>query len=68
MNPDPYRGLWGGKYCRDSPVQTNRDCDCITEECKASNLYYEQLEEVIHTITNVFSMFVVRNVSVFFLS
>ena len=21
MNPDPYRGPWGGSHCRDSPVQ-----------------------------------------------
>ena len=23
MNPDPYRGPWGGKACRDSPVQVD---------------------------------------------
>ena len=28
MNPDPYRGPWGGGHCRDSPVQTDRTCGC----------------------------------------
>ena len=28
MNPDPYRGPWGGGHCRDSPVQTERSCGC----------------------------------------
>ncbi|KAK3915939.1 Alanine--glyoxylate aminotransferase 2, mitochondrial [Frankliniella fusca] len=46
MNPDPYQGLWGGKHCRDSPVQTTRDCACSPDECEASSKYYEQLEEV----------------------
>lgn len=46
MNPDVYRGLWGGKHCRDSIVQTTRDCDCSTTNCKASDNYYKQLEEV----------------------
>lgn len=46
MNADPYIGLWGGKYCRDSPVQTNRNCNCSPEKCEASGQYLKQLEEV----------------------
>ncbi|XP_075225460.1 alanine--glyoxylate aminotransferase 2, mitochondrial [Lycorma delicatula] len=46
MNPDVYKGLWGGKYCRDSPVQTTRDCDCTNGYCQAADNYYGQLEEV----------------------
>uniref|UniRef100_A0A1Q3FID0 Alanine--glyoxylate aminotransferase 2, mitochondrial n=1 Tax=Culex tarsalis TaxID=7177 RepID=A0A1Q3FID0_CULTA len=46
MNPDPYAGIWGGKNCRDSPVQTNRHCDCPADQCQASAKYYDQLEQV----------------------
>nr|XP_014098655.2 alanine--glyoxylate aminotransferase 2, mitochondrial isoform X1 [Bactrocera oleae] len=47
MNPDPYLGLWGGAACRDSPIQTDRKCDCTQETgCLAGARYYEQLEEV----------------------
>lgn len=28
LNADPYQGIWGGDHCRDSPVQSNRHCDC----------------------------------------
>uniref|UniRef100_A0A8C1NDM9 Alanine--glyoxylate aminotransferase 2, mitochondrial n=1 Tax=Cyprinus carpio TaxID=7962 RepID=A0A8C1NDM9_CYPCA len=28
MCPDVFRGLWGGSHCRDSPVQTIRECSC----------------------------------------
>lgn len=45
MNPDVYRGLWGGSKCRDSPVQADRSCDC-EEHCAAADHYYNQLEEV----------------------
>ncbi|XP_060519279.1 alanine--glyoxylate aminotransferase 2, mitochondrial [Cylas formicarius] len=41
MNPDVYRGLWGGNNCRDSPVQTDRQCAC-TDECQAGIKYFEQ--------------------------
>lgn len=43
--PDVYRGPWGGKNCRDSPVQADRDCDCKPGECKASDNYLQQLED-----------------------
>uniref|UniRef100_A0A023F4P8 Alanine--glyoxylate aminotransferase 2, mitochondrial n=2 Tax=Triatoma infestans TaxID=30076 RepID=A0A023F4P8_TRIIF len=46
MNPDIYKGLWGGSNCRDSPVQTDRKCDCTDGKCQAAERYYEQLEEV----------------------
>ncbi|XP_062602333.1 alanine--glyoxylate aminotransferase 2, mitochondrial-like [Saccostrea cucullata] len=47
MNPDPYRGPWGGANCRDSPSQTLRSCDCGAGECKAGVKYVEQLEDVL---------------------
>jgi len=51
MNPDVYRGLWGGKHCRDSPIQTDRDCACSAGTCMATDMYLEQLHDVIrHTI------------------
>ncbi|XP_026464938.1 alanine--glyoxylate aminotransferase 2, mitochondrial-like [Ctenocephalides felis] len=46
MNPDPYQGIWGGAHCRDSPVQTDRKCDCDIDHCRAGDLYYKQLKEV----------------------
>lgn len=46
MNPDVYKGLWGGKYCRDSPIQTDRQCNCTPGECLASKNYLKQLDEV----------------------
>ncbi|CAH0772284.1 unnamed protein product [Bemisia tabaci] len=46
MNPDVYRGLWGGQHCRDSPIQTQRHCNCSEFRCEAAQKYYEQLEEV----------------------
>ena len=36
MNPDPYKGLFGGKNCRDSPIQVLRDCDCGAGQCNAT--------------------------------
>lgn len=47
MNADPYRGEWGGKQCRDSPVQTTRNCGCLPNQCAASGKYVDQLEEVL---------------------
>lgn len=45
MNADVYRGPWGGKNCRDSPIQTSRDCDCSTNECQACNNYVSQVQD-----------------------
>ncbi|XP_076263105.1 alanine--glyoxylate aminotransferase 2, mitochondrial [Rhynchophorus ferrugineus] len=44
MNPDVYRGLWGGNKCRDSPVQTYRQCSC-EGVCEAGEKYLEQFQE-----------------------
>jgi hypothetical protein len=48
MNPDPYRGIWGGQYCRDSPIQTTRSCNCTKDHCQAADRYVEQLEEILN--------------------
>jgi len=48
VNPDPYRGPWGGARCRDSPVQTDRQCDCKSGQCKASDQYVDQLEDLLN--------------------
>ncbi|RZC38327.1 alanine--glyoxylate aminotransferase 2, mitochondrial, partial [Asbolus verrucosus] len=46
MNPDVYRGLWGGAHCRDSPVQTSRICSCAESTCQAKDNYIGQLQEI----------------------
>lgn len=46
MHPDPYTGIWGGKNCRDSTVQTTRNCDCSKDICDASDKYYNELEQI----------------------
>jgi len=46
MCPDVFKGLWGGKKCRDSPVQTQRTCECERDHCQATDKYYEQLENM----------------------
>ncbi|XP_017843466.1 alanine--glyoxylate aminotransferase 2, mitochondrial isoform X2 [Drosophila busckii] len=45
MNPDPYQGVWGGAACRDSPVQTTRNCNCGPNDCQAGVQYYNELEQ-----------------------
>lgn len=45
MNADPYLGLWGGSNCRDSPVQTTRECNCSPGKCEAGDNYINQLEQ-----------------------
>ncbi|CAD6184908.1 unnamed protein product [Caenorhabditis auriculariae] len=48
LNADPYRGIWGGANCRDGPVQVkNRPCDCSPGQCKASDKYVEQFEDML---------------------
>ena len=50
MNPDVYRGPWGGSACRDSPVQADRKCSCAAGACAAEDAYAEQMEDVLrHT-------------------
>ncbi len=48
MNPDVYKGLWGGSNCRDSVVQADRKCNCTcsANSCGAADKYIKQLEEV----------------------
>lgn len=51
MNPDPYKGVFGGKACRDSPSQSDRACDCQPGSCQACDAYLGQLDEVLeHSI------------------
>ncbi|KAK2170495.1 hypothetical protein NP493_1149g00072 [Ridgeia piscesae] len=47
INPDVYRGPWGGAHCRDSPVQTERTCACAAGECQACDGYVDQLQDVL---------------------
>nr|XP_057910739.1 alanine--glyoxylate aminotransferase 2, mitochondrial isoform X2 [Doryrhamphus excisus] len=49
MCPDVFRGLWGGSHCRDSPVQTIRDCNCAQGHCMANDHYIDQLKETFAT-------------------
>lgn len=44
--PDPYNGFWGGQYCRTSPIQTDRKCDCSEDKCKATDNYVNDLKDV----------------------
>lgn len=48
INPDVYRGRWGGAYCRDSCVQTTRPCDCPPDgsACSAETEYLRELDEM----------------------
>lgn len=48
MNPDVYNGPWGGKNCRDSPIQTNRDCSCEPGECIACDNYVNQFKDTLN--------------------
>lgn len=47
MCPDVFKGIWGGKHCRDSPAQTERSCECGRGRCRAADKYYEQLENML---------------------
>ena len=47
MCPNPYKGIWGGKHCRDSAVQTDRKCDCSPGQCNATDKYVDQLDELL---------------------
>ncbi|XP_056303023.1 alanine--glyoxylate aminotransferase 2, mitochondrial [Danio aesculapii] len=49
MCPDVFRGLWGGSHCRDSPVQTIRECSCSPGHCQANDMYITELKEVFDT-------------------
>uniref|UniRef100_A0A665UDM4 Alanine--glyoxylate aminotransferase 2, mitochondrial n=1 Tax=Echeneis naucrates TaxID=173247 RepID=A0A665UDM4_ECHNA len=49
MCPDVFRGPWGGSKCRDSPVQTIRECSCAHGHCMANEQYIKQLKETFAT-------------------
>uniref|UniRef100_A0A667ZA33 Alanine--glyoxylate aminotransferase 2, mitochondrial n=1 Tax=Myripristis murdjan TaxID=586833 RepID=A0A667ZA33_9TELE len=53
MCPDVFRGPWGGSHCRDSPVQTIRECGCAQVNaqchCMANEHYIGQLKETLVT-------------------
>lgn len=49
MCPDVFRGPWGGSHCRDSPVQTYRQCGCPAGQCMANDMYIGQLKETFAT-------------------
>ncbi|KTF77921.1 hypothetical protein cypCar_00032574 [Cyprinus carpio] len=49
MCPDVFRGLWGGSHCRDSPVQTIRECSCSPGHCQANDMYIRELKEMFAT-------------------
>ncbi|XP_003965257.2 alanine--glyoxylate aminotransferase 2, mitochondrial isoform X1 [Takifugu rubripes] len=49
MCPDVFRGIWGGSHCRDSPVQTIRECSCAQGHCMAKDQYISQLRETFAT-------------------
>ncbi|KAK9891915.1 hypothetical protein WA026_017399 [Henosepilachna vigintioctopunctata] len=44
MNPDVFRGIWGGSNCRDSLAQTSRHCSCREKECEACDNYIRMLK------------------------
>ncbi|XP_010787517.1 alanine--glyoxylate aminotransferase 2, mitochondrial [Notothenia coriiceps] len=48
MCPDVFRGR-GGSHCRDSPVQTTRQCGCAQGHCMANDQYIGQLKETFAT-------------------
>jgi len=48
-NPDPYRGRFGGAHCRESLVQTTRNCACSAGKCEASDKYIEDVEDLFNT-------------------
>lgn len=45
-NPNPYNGHWGGQFCRPSPVQSDRKCDCLDGKCEATDKYIDDLNDV----------------------
>uniref|UniRef100_A0A8C3YB21 Alanine--glyoxylate aminotransferase 2, mitochondrial n=1 Tax=Catagonus wagneri TaxID=51154 RepID=A0A8C3YB21_9CETA len=49
MCPDVFRGPWGGSHCRDSPVQTVRQCNCAPGCCQAKDQYIEQFKDTLST-------------------
>lgn len=50
-NADPYKGPWGGKSCRDSVVQADRNCDCTAGHCEASLRYIDEVKDTLACCT-----------------
>ena len=46
MNPDVFKGIWGGNKCRDGPAQTIRECNCAEGSCMASENYLGVLSDI----------------------
>ncbi|KAI1280446.1 Alanine--glyoxylate aminotransferase 2, mitochondrial [Halotydeus destructor] len=46
-NPDPFRGRFGGKNCRESAAQTSRQCACAKGSCDAENKYVEDFDDLL---------------------
>ncbi|KAH0540817.1 alanine--glyoxylate aminotransferase 2, mitochondrial [Cotesia glomerata] len=44
MNPDVYKGPWGGSQCRDCPVSHGKNCQCVGNNCQAADNYFTQLQ------------------------
>ncbi|KHN79766.1 Alanine--glyoxylate aminotransferase 2, mitochondrial [Toxocara canis] len=42
--PDPYRGPWGGKNCRDSRTGIKRECNCCDGQCQACEKYLAEFK------------------------
>ncbi|XP_019849338.1 PREDICTED: alanine--glyoxylate aminotransferase 2, mitochondrial-like [Amphimedon queenslandica] len=51
VNPDVYRGPWGGANCRSSVAQTQRSCSCAEGQCQATSLYLDQLDDLLRHCT-----------------
>ncbi|VDK24414.1 unnamed protein product, partial [Anisakis simplex] len=47
MCPDPYKGPWGGRNCRDSLLQPKRSCECNYSQCKACDEYMNELHNAL---------------------
>lgn len=65
INPDVYRGPWGGAKCRDSKAQAQRKCNCSDEVCNASMMYADQLEDLlIHSCHKKIAGFIAEPIQV----
>ncbi|XP_045464050.1 alanine--glyoxylate aminotransferase 2, mitochondrial [Harmonia axyridis] len=50
MNPDVFRGPWGGSNCRDSVSQTSRECSCQLDQCEACDKYISVLKNEFQSV------------------
>lgn len=61
INPDVYRGIWGGSNCRNSPIKTGGNpCTCNENICQAGENYLNafKTELLSECRTNLAGMFV----------